>query len=117
MTPSDLNDSQQLFKKTVRRTKCSIVLLHHLLSCIRLLTIGCTIYHSLLLIAIIQAEYIKQGYGAGHAVELRDKNLLFLVFPSNQLLSFYDIKDVLDQYDCTGTYNSHRKAGEKSIQT
>lgn len=98
------------FKKAVRRKKCSYVLLQHLFSCICLLTIGCIIYHSLLLIAIIQAKFIKQGYGAGHAVELRDKNLLFLVFPSNQLLSFYDIKDVLDQYDCTGTYNSHRKA-------
>lgn len=33
---------------------------------------------------------------------MRDKNLLYLEFPGNEVLSFYDIKDVLDQYDCTG---------------
>lgn len=44
----------------------------------------------------------KQGYGEGKGIELRDKNLLFLEFPGNEVLSFYDIKDVLDQYDCTG---------------
>lgn len=46
--------------------------------------------------------YFYQGYGTGGAIELRDKNLLFLEFPGNEVLSFYDIKDVLDQYDCTG---------------
>uniref|UniRef100_K1PT75 Uncharacterized protein n=1 Tax=Magallana gigas TaxID=29159 RepID=K1PT75_MAGGI len=43
-----------------------------------------------------------EGYGTGGAIELRDKNLLYLEFPGNEVLSFYDIKDVLDQYDCTG---------------
>lgn len=45
--------------------------------------------------------FFKQGYGEGRGIELRDKNLLFLEFPGNEVLSFYDIKDVLDQYDCT----------------
>uniref|UniRef100_K1QWZ9 Metalloendopeptidase n=1 Tax=Magallana gigas TaxID=29159 RepID=K1QWZ9_MAGGI len=44
---------------------------------------------------------MQYGYGEGRGIELRDKNLLFLEFPGNEVLSFYDIKDVLDQYDCT----------------
>lgn len=36
-------------------------------------------------------------------MELRDENLEFLAYPDErQLLTFYDLKDVLDQYRCTG---------------
>nr|XP_022312336.1 uncharacterized protein LOC111117491 isoform X1 [Crassostrea virginica]XP_022312337.1 uncharacterized protein LOC111117491 isoform X2 [Crassostrea virginica] len=35
-------------------------------------------------------------------IELRDKNLYFLEFPGNQVFSYYDVKDVNDQYQCAG---------------
>nr|XP_022312335.1 uncharacterized protein LOC111117490 [Crassostrea virginica] len=45
---------------------------------------------------------MQYGYGGeGSSIELKDKNLLFLEFPGSQVFSFYDIKDVLDQYKCT----------------
>ena len=51
-------------------------------------------------------SFLIQGYGgAGSSIELRDKNLLFLQFPGGHVFSFYDIKDVLDQYQCTGKYS------------
>ncbi|XP_062579038.1 blastula protease 10-like, partial [Saccostrea cucullata] len=37
----------------------------------------------------------------GSSVELRDKNLKFLHAPNGQILSYYDLKDVVDQYECT----------------
>ncbi|XP_034322078.2 uncharacterized protein [Magallana gigas] len=52
---------------------------------------------------------MQYGYGTGGAIELRDKNLLYLEFPGNEVLSFYDIKDVLDQYDCTAHCTSPPK--------
>ncbi|XP_061190290.1 uncharacterized protein LOC133198173 [Saccostrea echinata] len=47
-------------------------------------------------------QYGYTSFGAGKTtIELRDKNLLFLEVPSDQVFSFYDLKDILDQYECT----------------
>lgn len=46
-----------------------------------------------------------QSFGGGKTtIEVIDNNLKYLTYPSGQILSFYDLKDVLDQYDCTGKY-------------
>ncbi|XP_061190204.1 uncharacterized protein LOC133198071 [Saccostrea echinata] len=50
--------------------------------------------------SVMQYGYTSFG-GGKTTIELRDKNLLFLEVPSHQIFSFYDLKDVLDQYKCT----------------
>ncbi|XP_052694034.1 uncharacterized protein LOC128172280 [Crassostrea angulata] len=42
------------------------------------------------------------GYSSSETadIELKDKNLNFLEFPGSQIFSYYDLKDVIDQYQC-----------------
>uniref|UniRef100_A0A8W8MGF7 Metalloendopeptidase n=1 Tax=Magallana gigas TaxID=29159 RepID=A0A8W8MGF7_MAGGI len=47
-------------------------------------------------------QYGFTSFGGGKTtIEVIDNNLKYLTYPSGQILSFYDLKDVLDQYDCT----------------
>ncbi|XP_056004045.1 uncharacterized protein LOC125661029 [Ostrea edulis] len=47
-------------------------------------------------------QYGLTDFGNGNpTIELRDTNLRFLEYPGDHVFSFYDLKDVLDQYDCT----------------
>ncbi|XP_062585892.1 uncharacterized protein LOC134247569 [Saccostrea cucullata] len=50
--------------------------------------------------SVMQYGYTSFG-GGKKTIELKDKNLYFLEVPGNQVLSFYDLKDLLDHYDCT----------------
>ncbi|XP_056003285.1 uncharacterized protein LOC125661191 isoform X1 [Ostrea edulis] len=50
--------------------------------------------------SVMQYGYTSFG-GGKTTIELKDKNLQFLEFPGNQVFSFYDLKDILDQYECT----------------
>lgn len=45
---------------------------------------------------------LKYSEAGTSDIELRDKNLYFLEFPGNQVFSYYDVKDVNDQYQCAG---------------
>lgn len=52
--------------------------------------------------SIMQYEPLFFGVDDRGTMELRDDNLEFLAYPDErQLLTFYDLKDVLDQYRCT----------------
>ncbi|XP_048771441.2 uncharacterized protein LOC125677425 [Ostrea edulis] len=47
-------------------------------------------------------QYGLTDFGNGNpTIELRDENLRFLEYPDDHVFSFYDLKDVLDQYGCT----------------
>ncbi|XP_056002874.1 uncharacterized protein LOC125661847 isoform X2 [Ostrea edulis] len=52
-------------------------------------------------------QYGYKSFGAGKTtIELKDQNLQFLEFGGNRAFSFYDVKDVLDQYGCTANCTS-----------